>query len=240
LEQLPLYRERVFPAVEAAGFVPVTADDVISPGDSTTAKIDALIDRAAAVVVEPTSAWTRAELELALGRQRRVEDRRKPLFVISVLPARQGQTLPSSQLVLIRGEWDGADADFFVARLVDSLSQNIPFIDFERNGEPQRLFEAKEHRAAVISAMSVLEAHLRRRLEKPDWNRVRRPMSIRQLTEMAVEQRVLSAANASLILEWSQIRNAVVHSGSVVSRAIAQQIVKGVQAIIDQDTSTGS
>jgi len=30
LELLPFYRERVFPAVEEAGFVPVTADDVVS------------------------------------------------------------------------------------------------------------------------------------------------------------------------------------------------------------------
>lgn len=234
LDQLPLYRERVFPAVEAAGFVPITADDIISPGDSTTAKIDALIDRAAAVVVEPTSAWTQAELELALGRQRRADEKRKPLVIIRVLPSMQGVTsLPSSQFVLIRGNWDDVDADYFVTQLVDSLSQSIPFLDFERNGEPQRLFDAKEYRAAVISAMSVLEAYLRRRLEKPDWGRVRRPMSIRQLTEMAVEQRVLLAPNASLILEWSQTRNAVVHSGAVVSRAVAQQIVKGVQAIIN-------
>ena len=39
LELLPFYRERVFPAVEEAGFVPVTADEVISPGDNISAKI---------------------------------------------------------------------------------------------------------------------------------------------------------------------------------------------------------
>lgn len=234
LEQLPLYRERVFPAVEAAGFVPITADDIISPGDSTTAKIDALIDRAAAVVVEPTTAWTHAELELALGRQKRIDEKRKPLVVIRVLPSVGGlASAPSSQSALIRGGWDDVDADFFVSQLVDSLSQSIPFQDLERNGEPQRLFEAKEYRAAVISAMSVLEASLRRRLDKPAWDRVRRPMSMRQLTEAAVEQQVLHATDLPRILEWSQARNAAVHGGAVVSRSGAQQIVKGVQAILD-------
>jgi len=234
LDQLPLYRERIFPAIEAAGFVPVTADDIISPGDSTTAKIDALIDRAAAVVVEPTSAWTRAELELALGRQRRTDERRRPVVVISVLPSGQEVMLPTSDVVLIRGGWDNGEADFFADQIVAHLNQNIPFLDFEQNGESQRLLDAKEYRAAVISAMSVLEAYLRRRLRKPDWDRVRRPMSIQQLTEMAVDQQLLLAPNASLILEWSKIRNAVVHSGAAVSRAVAQQIVKGVQAIIDR------
>lgn len=42
LELLPFYRERVFPVVEETGFVPVTADDVVSPGDNISAKLDAL------------------------------------------------------------------------------------------------------------------------------------------------------------------------------------------------------
>jgi hypothetical protein len=58
LELLPFYRELVFPAVEEAGFVPVTADDVVSPGDNISAKIDALIDRSSVMVAELSSEWT--------------------------------------------------------------------------------------------------------------------------------------------------------------------------------------
>jgi hypothetical protein len=64
VEMLAPYRDKVFPAVEAAGFVPVTADDVVSPGDSIAAKIEALIGRATAVIVEPSTPGTQSELFL--------------------------------------------------------------------------------------------------------------------------------------------------------------------------------
>ena len=60
LELLPFYRERVFPVVEEAGFVPVTADDVVTPGDTVSAKLDTLIDWAFVMVAEPTSSLTMA------------------------------------------------------------------------------------------------------------------------------------------------------------------------------------
>ena len=68
LELLPFYRERVFPVVEEAGFIPVTADDVVSPGDNVSAKLDMLIDRAAVMVTELTSSWTMAEYRMAIAR----------------------------------------------------------------------------------------------------------------------------------------------------------------------------
>ncbi|MER8658648.1 SIR2 family protein [Mesorhizobium sp. M0847] len=234
VDQLPIYRERVFPAVEAAGFVPVTADDVISPGDSIAAKIDGLIDRAAAVIVEPTSAWTLAELRLALSRRphRDESSRRKPLVVISVVPS--FQQLPpevGTHVALERGQWDG-DTEQFVTRLVESLVNQVPLGEMERMNEPQRLFNAKEYRAAVISAMSLLEAELRTRLEKPGWERVRRPMSMRQLAELAANASVIPHNALQQISDWSQVRNAAVHTGGDVSRATAQQVVRGVQSLL--------
>ena len=50
LELLPFYREYVFPVVQDAGFVPVTADDVVTPGDTISAKIDTLVDRSVVMV----------------------------------------------------------------------------------------------------------------------------------------------------------------------------------------------
>ena len=75
LELLPFYRERVFPVVEEAGFVPVTADDVVTPGDNISAKIDSLIDRASVMVVELTSSWTMAEYRYGPCASRRSRSR---------------------------------------------------------------------------------------------------------------------------------------------------------------------
>jgi hypothetical protein len=59
LEVLPFYRENVFPFAEAVGLVPVTAAEVVNLGESISAKIDTLIDRAAVMVVDATSPFTR-------------------------------------------------------------------------------------------------------------------------------------------------------------------------------------
>jgi hypothetical protein len=55
LELLPFYRERAVPAVEEVGVVPVTADDVVTPGDTISATIDTLIDRFSVMVAELAS-----------------------------------------------------------------------------------------------------------------------------------------------------------------------------------------
>ncbi len=64
----PFYRERVFPIVEDYGFVPVTADDVVSPGENILAKIEALLERTLLVVVDASTQSTLAELRMAFTR----------------------------------------------------------------------------------------------------------------------------------------------------------------------------
>ncbi len=75
LDVLPFYREHIFPLAEEAGFVPVTAADVVDLAESVSAKIDTLIDRSAVVVVDATSTATQIELGLALSRLRRESER---------------------------------------------------------------------------------------------------------------------------------------------------------------------
>lgn len=87
LELLSLYRSRILPLVEDVGLVPVTADDVVSPGDNINAKIDALIDRATVMVVELSSQWTRAEYDIAVAPMKGAEPKtshRRGLEIIIV------------------------------------------------------------------------------------------------------------------------------------------------------------
>ena len=154
----PGTRSRVFPVVEEMGFVPISADDVVSPGDSINAKIDALIDRASVMVVELSSQWTRAEYDIALSRNKGVEDgtpRRRNLKIIVV--ATDPQQIPASARdfpIIYRSSLLAEEADAFVQELAFQLREIAGRLD---PLEPRRLFEAKEHRAAVISAMTLLE-----------------------------------------------------------------------------------
>src|SRR5262249_44104259 len=160
------------------------ADDVISPGGSISAKIDALMDRSVAIIVEVGSNWTTAELKLALSRIKEATTQAKVHRIPQVIiVGSREQPLPEIvdlNRTLIRRIDLGHGQDDELQALIDALREVIP-IDQQRRHEAQRLFEAKEFRAAVIAAMSYMEATLRERLDKPTWGRVNRPMSLRNL-----------------------------------------------------------
>jgi hypothetical protein len=102
----------------------------------------------------------------------------------------------------------------------------------ERRAEPQGLFEAKEYRAAVISAMALLEAKLRERLNKVPWPQTRRPLSMRSLIDQAVEQGVAPQRSGIRVDSWMHMRNQVVHSAMPVSRGQAADIVNGAMELV--------
>lgn len=234
LHRLPYYRDRVFPSVEALGLVPVTADDVVSPGDSISAKIDALMDRSAAIIVEVGSSWTTMELKLALARVKEgeidVSGRRSPrVIILSDRDSSPPDSVDLNRLQIQRISTQ-RDSDDAVTRLIGALRQIVP-VDLERKAEAKRLFDAKEYRAAVISAMSYLEATLRERLDKPDWGRVNRPMALRNLLQLATERHIIHQVELGKIENWVRIRNEAVHSNAAVSKPIAQEIVDGILAL---------
>ena len=105
--------------------------------------------------------------------------------------------------------------------------------------EPLRLFNAKEYRAAVISALTLLETTLRERLAKnPLWPNVRRPLALRSLIKQAIDEQVLKAEDEERIASWMRTRNEVVHSSMQIGRAEAKEIVEGVLQVIRALSST--
>jgi hypothetical protein len=236
LDVLPFYRERVFPIAEEAGFVPVTATDVITPGDSVSAKIDTLIDRAAVMVVELNSSWTRAELAMAIARNKQTDAgrlNRNPIRLILV--AEQGEPLPSlvrEFLVTFRPSLLSDESDGFLQQLrliFLNLAQEVGLL---RGNEPQRLLTQREYRAAIIAAMTNLEATLRQRLEKEQWTDVRRPMALRALVEKAIAASVIPPDSRETVFGWMKLRNEAVHTSKPVTRAEAKTVVEGVERFL--------
>ena len=246
LELLSFYRERVFPAVAAAGYVPVTADEVVSPGDSVVAKIDALIDRAAVMVIELNSSqWSRTELNMALARLKAegaTGDEREFYLFIVVTDDEQIPPIAQNFQVIRRQHLHSDDADSFIADLVQRLTIIAGDSDAERHTEPERLLRAKESRAATIAAMALLETTLREAIAiKP--TRViaadsgRRPMSFRALVDIAMQLELIDNDQYQQIRIWQNLRNAVVHSSQPMSRLSATELVHGVLAVIATITS---
>ena len=233
LELLPLYRDRVFPVVEEMGFVPVTADDVVAPGDNINAKLDALIDRASVMIIELTSQWTRAEYYMAVARLKGTEAdmlRRRRLKVIVIVTENQELPAAGDFIVIRRPNLIAEDPDNFVGALAGQLREIASEIGVGQQEEPRRLYEAKEYRAAVISSMTLLESTLQQRLGKDLWTgvAVRRLASLGRLVDQAVEKQLIKPESKELVQYWIRLRNEAVHTSKPIAKNEARSVVEGV------------
>jgi SIR2-like protein len=237
VDQLASYRDKVFPAVEAAGFVPVTADDVVSPGDSIAAKIEALIERATAVVVEPTTPGTRSEMFFGLSRLKGVDSisarRRAPFRLIIVREAGAHVAFDAAGVeVLIRPPDWLDEPEPFSSALVERLRLAVPNGEQSRGNEALRLLNSDEYNAAIIAALSHLEAILRQRLDKEPWDEVRRPMTLRSLVDRAAKAGLIGPEGPAFVADWIPLRNRIVHTGAHASKNQAFTVVEGVRRIL--------
>ena len=220
----PLYRERIFPLVREAGLVPVTGDEVFPAGENWMAKMEALISRAFLVVVDLSSQYTRAEGAMAFSVK-------SPGSVCVVIE--EGIPLPAEfrhQRVIRRPDLASLELSEFVEKFSDWLKESTTELQHTLESEMHRLLEAKEYRAAVISAITNLESILRERFGMPE-GATGRKIPLRHMLQGAREQELLGHFNVKQVDEWLRIRNAVVHSSGSVSWQRAHAIVKGVEEI---------
>lgn len=238
-ELLSFYPEHVFPIVEETGFVPVTADDLVTPGDSISAKVDALIDRATVMVVDLSSPWTVAEYRMAIARLKGSEadtpNRRRLHLILVVTHSEQVPPSANDIPVITRANLITEDPDAFVSELERQLRGVAAEIGGQKlagPAEPRRLLEIRAYRAAVISAMSLLEATLRDRLNKGLWEDAQRPLSLRSLVDRAVERHLIPPETKIRIHNWIRVRNQAVHSLVPVAKSDAREIVEGVLQIL--------
>jgi len=243
IDRLALYRSEVFPYVQALGFVPVTADDVISPGDNVNAKIDALIDRAAVVVVEPTTAHTQAELRKALSRRgtdvATARGISRTIVVDSTTRLPNNFFPPDARFHPLVGDALTGDTERFVGELTKLLALFADELGLGLDTEPARLLDRGETRAAVISAMTLLETRLRERLNGPNLMTTSSSMAskyrvepLRSMLDAAVGLGFITEAQRKRLYAWMKVRNEVVHGGKAVPLAKAREIVTGVGEIV--------
>lgn len=161
-------------------------------------------------------------------------NRRVLRLIVVVTEAEQVPPSARDLLIVTRPKNITDDPEAFIAELGSHLRRLATETRVARSTEPRRLFEAKEYRAAVISAMTLLEAQLRERLNKSPWPQTRRPLTLRSLIDLAVEHQIIQPERKDRIDAWMRTRNEVVHSSVLVSKANAREIVEGVMQLIDQ------
>jgi hypothetical protein len=173
---------------------------------------------------------------MALARLKGAEadsSHRRRLHLIVVVTDHE-QAPPSAYdfPVIIRSSKITDDPDEFLSELGNRLKNIAVETGMGRLAEPRRLFEAREYRASVISAMTLLESKLRERLNKTPWPQTQRPLSLRSLVDVAIEQQALPFEARERIYSWMHIRNEVVHSSMPVAKVQAREIVEGVMELI--------
>ncbi len=226
IKLLPFYKKYIFPIAAKKGLVPISADDVISIGDNWIAKVSALINKAEFIVLDLATQNTMFELGLVLS-----------------------QSKHTNRLLIIRSENSPIPSDIqnllYISRpdnpfeAIDELSDRIElwFRDVVEpmkttyDEEPNRLLNKKEFRAAVISAMTLLEVFVRQRVEniKDVPIKTTAPYAIYNL---AKDFNIINQDQFTKIKMWSDIRNKLVHSKSIVNATEAKKIVNGVYELI--------
>lgn len=225
----PFYREYVFPVVREVGLVPVTPDHIISPGGNVFATIDALLTRASVIVVDSSS-------EFIVNEARRAIVSEKPVGLIVV--AQEGDSTSFgfesiSMKIVHRPDLTSVDVEGFLDDFRNLLSDVSEELEPNLANERHRLLQAKEYRAAVISAITHLETMLRRRL---DFAEVRdsRYISVTRMINIAKRHKLLGEFAVDQVLRWIELRNQVVHSDIPVTPATAKRIVHGVDHITSE------
>ena len=228
----------------------MTADEIISPGESIVAKIEALIYRAFLVVVDASSEFTLAEARMALRRNEPgklcviieegasipVEIQHSEILRESDL-ASEEDVFPSIERqrikILRRPDLVSVEVQQFLGDLEAWLREAADGLEPRLSSEPQRLLRAREYRAAVISAITNFEATLREKLEA-SLDRDGKLMFPREMLGAATKANLLTEVEARKILKWRRIRNEVVHHRASVPARTAQEIVSGVREIMDR------
>lgn len=243
LSALPYYRSNVFPLAESAGFVPITAADVVAPGDNINAKIDSLIDRAALMVVEPGSTGTRAELGAAFARLKTDRDRpHKPdlrLIVVAEADHEAAEWLAvplmsdwllqkeTGRVHTVRRNGLVEDQRAFLADMSLLFEQMSADLGLDHSDEPKRLLQVGANAAAVISAFTVLERVLRKRVSQGGGHAGN---PLRHLVDQAVSMGVIE--NDRRLPGWIRLRNEAVHLGVRVSPKNAREVVEGIWKLL--------
>jgi hypothetical protein len=153
-----------------------------------------------------------AELRIAIARLKDSSHGRMQKRFELIVVATNAQEIPpeaSDFPVLMRQETWVAEPEVFVTQLLAYLRDFAPNTEELRSAEARRLLDAKEYRAAVIAAMTHLEATLRERVGRTPRleSRLWRPVSIRSLVEDAIEQGLINPSYRSSVDQWTRIRN---------------------------------
>lgn len=222
---LPLYKELVFPLVEKNGFIPISADEVITTGDTFIAKISALIDKSELIIcdIDGNNKNVLHELNIINGNKNK-----KILIVENEKNSCTDKYKINNSTYIVKD--DNLD---FVKKIDIWLKKISPIFYNDFTEEPFRLLKKGEYRAAIISAFSLLEIELNKLYEQNDICDKNRIIPIRDIAEKLIQLQILNEDQYNRLKKWRHIRNTLVHTSKTIDDNQAKNIVNGLMDIIN-------
>lgn len=228
-ELIGWYRDFVFHDVEAMGLVPVTARDVLTPPGTVTAKLEALIGRAALVVAEIGHRTSEYEALTAISQ--------KPESSV-LLVAPEGNMVRGlnnfGKSVLIRPDSFDASSEEFAWQFKRWLSMAVEALGAVGNLEPERLIANGDSNTALVSAVSLLEATLSRALADSEGDSLR-SSSLRFMLRLAGDRELFESLDEQHAIEnavnW---RNQIMHGKAKIGQAESDMLVAVIRRFVDR------
>jgi hypothetical protein len=211
-------RNILFPEISRAGFAPLVAEDVLSPGDNITAKIEAMIARSSIAIIVMESTWTNYEQTIALARL-------GANHILILKEARPSDSKPFSNVeglrTIVFDPQSPDESPGWINLVRRWLEEHAVALRQRFDVEPKRLFEKSEYKASLISTISNLEIWLRFNLRKGDYE-IDPNAPIQRLLDVAVRRQIIDARRYEGNRRAVSIRNLAVHADRRVTKAEAQ------------------
>ncbi len=206
---LSFYKQNIFPIAESYGFVPITADEVLTQGDTILAKISALIDKSELLIMDVSGSNRNVLLELGMAANR-INDKRKILLIKDkddVIPIDIAGVMFIERPNNLFTNYE----EFYLQ--IESWFRDFAgdYSEYFAN-EPARLMSKNEYRAAVVASITLLEQTLRNKIVITDTKFSYRAVPLFQMVKIALEQQLINNNEYKSIRETLDIRNTIVHA----------------------------
>jgi hypothetical protein len=140
-----------------------------------------------------------------------------------------------TRMSLVRPERldDDEATEPFLQRIDEWLRRASERLQPELQEEPVRLLRKKEQRAALISAVALLETRLRMSLAKPSYELAPSHVPVSKLLRIGEKNGVISRDAAAALRRAVTMRNEVLHTGAHFSPTEATRAVNAIMEFLN-------
>jgi len=224
-DYLPFYTSNIFPLFVQYGLEPITPMGFAKGGENILAKIPSIIQRSFMVVIDASSFKQQYQYELTLALEKK-----KKILLITDERTKLPFDIKNMEMTIFERPQNVYSEDIigFLNRLEEFLSTNLLDVDL-LSKEPERLLKKHEYGAAVISAFSILESILRKRVEDDPKRRYEPFMKLLYETTS-----LLTKTELAELRYWYMYRNEIVHRSAKISQSQAKKIVELITSVINK------